>query len=463
MRRFFGPCPRSLTAKNSAPSQRKRRANLRLEPLEARCLPSSTTFTVFNTNDSGTGSLRQAIINANNNPNSAGSVDRVVFSPGIANQTITLTSGDIEITDGVAIVGSGNVKVDGNKQGLKLGTSSRIFEINMSPTSGNVNISNLTLQNGRASGGNGGAIYAYYANKVTLNHVRIQGCEAIGDAESGGEGGGIEVEMGQLVVVNSVITGNTATSVSPTYSYGTGGGISVCSCATLFIQNSTISNNHADKLGAGIHLEGEGTIQGTTISGNVCGGEAGGLCFISTGTLTLTNCTIAKNRGSSVGALYAVTFSVGQVTIQNSTIAQNTAATGVGGIMNLFGEMRLKNTIVASNKAGTAIVDLGNEEGIIDATYCLIQVPGSALAGSTSNHNIIGVAPLLGPLAFNGGPTQTMALLPGSRAINAGDPNFQPPPSTDQRGPGFARVSGGRIDIGAFEVQAAGSGHRGQR
>ena len=60
---------------------------------------------------------------------------------------------------------------------------------------------------------------------------------------------------------------------------------------------------------------------------------------------------------------------------------------------------------------------------------------------------------MLGPLQNNGGPTLTYALLPGSPAIDAGDPNFTPPPDYDQRGPGFVRVFNGRIDVGSFEVQ----------
>jgi hypothetical protein len=63
---------------------------------------------------------------------------------------------------------------------------------------------------------------------------------------------------------------------------------------------------------------------------------------------------------------------------------------------------------------------------------------------------------MLGPLQDNGGPTFTHALLTGSPAINAGDPSFTSPPFYDQRGPGYDRVVGGRIDIGAFEVQAVG-------
>ena len=65
----------------------------------------------------------------------------------------------------------------------------------------------------------------------------------------------------------------------------------------------------------------------------------------------------------------------------------------------------------------------------------------------------INTDPVLGPLQDNGGPTFTHALLPGSPAINTGDPNFVGPPDYDQRGPGYDRVRGGRIDVGSFEVQ----------
>ena len=76
---------------------------------------------------------------------------------------------------------------------------------------------------------------------------------------------------------------------------------------------------------------------------------------------------------------------------------------------------------------------------------------GGYLSGSGDRIN---TDPMLGPLQDNGGPTFTHELLPGSPAINAGDPNFVPPPYYDQRGPSFDRVRNGRIDIGSFEVQA---------
>jgi hypothetical protein len=65
----------------------------------------------------------------------------------------------------------------------------------------------------------------------------------------------------------------------------------------------------------------------------------------------------------------------------------------------------------------------------------------------------INTDPLLGPLQDNGGPTLTYALLPGSPAIDAGDPSFTPPPWYDQRGTDFWRVRNNRVDVGSFEVQ----------
>jgi hypothetical protein len=70
--------------------------------------------------------------------------------------------------------------------------------------------------------------------------------------------------------------------------------------------------------------------------------------------------------------------------------------------------------------------------------------------------DLLDVDPLLGPLQNNGGLTKTMALLPGSPAIDAGDNTNAP--EWDQRGPGYPRIVNGVIDIGAFEVQSDGSG-----
>jgi hypothetical protein len=103
--------------------------------------------------------------------------------------------------------------------------------------------------------------------------------------------------------------------------------------------------------------------------------------------------------------------------------------------------------------------NISNEQGTVTSLgYNLSSDDASGFLNQTSDQN--STDPMLGPLQDNGGPTFTHALLTGSPAINAGDPNFNPnnfnPPMLyDQRGTGFARVVNNRIDIGAFEVQAA--------
>lgn len=108
----------------------------------------------------------------------------------------------------------------------------------------------------------------------------------------------------------------------------------------------------------------------------------------------------------------------------------------------------MRNTILAGNSAVGGAPDLSGKLTISGYNLIGNTQGGSGFAAT----DLLNVNPHLGALQNNGGPTQTMALLSGSPALNAGDPNFVGPPLYDQRGPGFARVSGGRLDIGAFEV-----------
>ncbi len=110
--------------------------------------------------------------------------------------------------------------------------------------------------------------------------------------------------------------------------------------------------------------------------------------------------------------------------------------------------MNLKNNIVAGNSAGKG----SDVYGVVTSDGFNVIGDSSDGIGYTST-DLLNVDPLLGPLADNGGPTLTMALLPGSPAIDAGDNTDAP--EFDQRGPGFPRIVNGTIDIGAFEVQAS--------
>jgi len=106
------------------------------------------------------------------------------------------------------------------------------------------------------------------------------------------------------------------------------------------------------------------------------------------------------------------------------------------------------NSVFKAGSSGTNIVNTGT--GASQGYNISSDDGGGYLTGPGDQIN---TDPLLGPLQNNGGPTFTHALLPGSPAIDAGNPNFTPPPFYDQRGLGFDRVRNGRIDIGSFEVQ----------
>ena len=110
----------------------------------------------------------------------------------------------------------------------------------------------------------------------------------------------------------------------------------------------------------------------------------------------------------------------------------------------------IKNTIFNVSPGGHSIVSDGFNTIMSDG-YNVSSDDGAGYLNGPGDQ--INIDPMLGPLQDNGGPTFTHELLPGSPAIDAGDPNFVPPPDYDQRGPGYDRVRNGRIDIGSFEVQ----------
>src|SRR5262249_47904347 len=290
-------------------------------------------------------------------------------------------------------------------------------------------------------------------------------------------GGGI-ANSGSLTVSNSTVAGNEAFGQAklglPT---GMGGGIYNFSGGTATVSNSTLSGNSANHDGCGIVNSGTLTVSNSTISGNRgdgiynnCGGTAtvssstlsgnrGGGGIYNLGTLTVSNSTLSGNPDGGIINFDTLTVSnstlsgntdhgiynySGMLTVSNSTISGNTANVG-GGIYSYAGGVNLRNTILAGNT------------GYAPDLFGPLTSSGYNLIGNTSGGSgyaptdLLNVNPLLGPLANNGGPTLTHALLPGSPALDAGDNTGAP--AFDQRGPGFPRIVGGTIDIGAFEVQ----------
>ncbi len=385
----------------SRPPRRPALRGWMVEALEGRALRS--TYSVVALGDSGEGALRWAINQADQDPGN----DTITFGPGLAGQTITLTSGPLEIRKP-----SGTLTIQGPGAGqlaISGGGHSQVFSID--PVS-NVTISGLTITGGVAA--NGGGIQ----NNGTLT---LSDCTVQGNSAFGGSGGGI-ANTGSLSVLASTISGNS-TQLAP------GGGLANTGTAT--ISQSTVSGNTTSSAaGGGIANAGTMTIVDSTLSGNTALGSAGG--------------GISNTAG---------------LTLADDTISGNTASGSGGGISNAAGSgatLRLSNTIVAgdtstSDSRTADLADTG-DLGNTDLTGSNDLV-GAGDLGSLQQ-TITGVDPGLGPLQDNGGPTWTEALLPGSPAIGAGNTALVPAGvTTDQRGGTYARIVNGRVDIGAFEVQ----------
>jgi len=226
---------------------------------------------------------------------------------------------------------------------------------------------------------------------------------------------------------------------------GQGGGILNADTATLTIINSTLGGNAAG-LGGGVFNSGTLIIINSTFSSNMAS-EGGGIYNSGSGMLTIIDSTFSGNAASETGG---GVFNIGTLQLANSTVSDNSAAFLAGGVLN-FNNLEIGNTILNRGDSGVSIYS--NGDGLVTSLgYNISSDDGSGIL--TGPGDQINTDPLLGPLQDNGGPTFTHALLPGSPAIESGDPNFTPPPFYDQRGPGFDRVRNGRIDVGSFELQA---------
>jgi hypothetical protein len=271
-----------------------------------------------------------------------------------------------------------------------------------------------------------------------------------GDATTIFDGGG----------VNTVVTiSNTGAHVSLSKvtirngSAGAGGGIN--NSGTLTVSNSTLSENTVYGFGGGIWNGGTLTINNSTLSGNgvvfFFGPRGGGIW--NGGTLTINNSTLSGNseccgsggRGGGISNL-------GVMLMSNSTLSGNRATRGGhgGGISN-GGTATLQNSIVANSPSG------GNCDGTITSNGHNLSSDSTCSFNNTGDLN--NTNPNLGPLQRNGGPTRTMALLPGSPAIDTGNPggctdSQGHPLKTDQRGaPRPDHEDSVGCDRGAYELQ----------
>jgi hypothetical protein len=439
----------------------------------------------------GTGSLRTAITwaNINVNPTSTASGNVINFASGVTSVGINSALPSFNSAHSLPITVNGaGVTVTGTGSGPN---QFGIFSINTGTTvtmngavgnvftitggndpanfggginnAGTLTINNMTITGNAATTG-GGGIY----NSGTL-HIddTVAGTTTISN-NSAGEGGGLMNDVGGTATLGGaggtttvIISGNTATTTSTLIGAFHVGGGGILNEGTLTLTNSTVNGNSANA-GRGIQNISNGspaslTVTGSTISNNFgisgatanLGGGIENAAASGAATLTATNTTISGNAGGGGGI--GQSGASAQTTLTNVTISGNTVSGfggGAAGLDNqLGGTAALLNTIVAGN-TGLDVAGTITSQG-----HNLI---GSGVWTAASG-DMFGVTnPLLAPLgnysAAGQNPTQTIALLPGSKAINTGSNTSVGSnivPATDQRG--VARPQQAIYDIGAFE------------
>ncbi|MDY3551876.1 choice-of-anchor Q domain-containing protein [Gemmata sp. JC717] len=372
-------------------------------PREADSLVVTTTADAVNAFD-GVTSLREAVAYAN----AHAGADTITFAPGVAGGTIVLTGGQLTLSDSAQTIidgGAAGVTLDGNN-------ASRVLFVGYGASAA---LNHLTITRGRGDG-SGGGIY----NQGTLT---VSASTIAGNRANYGSGGGI-YNRGTLTVSASTIAGNRSIDSGGIYNRGTltvsasaivGNSAviyaGICNDAgVLTVSTSTINNNSADNSYGGIYNSGSAVVTASTIANN-SGSNAGGIQN-SGDTLTVSASTITNNAGGGISN------SSGATTTLTSTILTD-GFVGYNGL--------------SASSANNLLVGSGSVGGLSNGANGNVVVPTVAAAG-------------LDPagLKDNGGPTQTIALLPGSPAVGGAATSAG---ATDQRG--VARDA--RPDIGAFE------------
>jgi hypothetical protein len=314
-----------------------------------------------------------------------------------------------------------------------------------------------------SAGGQGGAIFA--CGMLVLHGCTLSG--NVGGNGSSADAGSYFFSNSELGAVPYLIYYDR--SGGPGGPGGTGG---ICSEGSLVLSLCTLSSNAGGAGGSGGYSSGEWPVTGFLTGGAGGSGGPAAVCSLSSNGPILIACTIANNRGGDGGP-----GGSGDGNFYTGTTGQGSGgAGGVGGVSNTnaAAPASVINTIVASDVGGFggsggpwrdsagpagapdlegAFISLGhNFIGQIDGSSGFANGLNSDRCGSGSAP----MDPLLGPLADNGGPTLTRALLHASPALDGGDDALLQRPYVmrrDQRG--YPRKSGAHVDIGAFEFQYA--------
>ncbi len=312
-------------------------------------------------------------------------------------------------------------------------------KLEISDPTASVIISNFTVQNEDSPGQGGGVVIS--DGTVTLRDCAVQNNQAW-------SGGGI-LNLGNLTIERCTISENVAT--------GDFGGGGIDNRGTLVLIDSSVVNNHADTAsasGGGILNRNDDPgeylhIIRTTLSGNSADKWGSALQDQGDGPIWLANVTVTGNTNASGHG--TINISAGKtMDVWNSTIAGNQAGgPGVEGGIMTYSPVILANTILADNDYSNC-----STSGVGAIITSGANIDSGSTCGFTSGPDMPNTDPLLGPLADNGGDTETMALLPGSPALEAGNGticSMFPVDGVDQRG--VTRPIGVGCDIGAYESQ----------
>ena len=474
-------------------------------------LGAETAWLVSNTNDSGPGTLRQAIQDANTGggggitfSNVTGRITLLTPLPTLAANMNILGPG----TNVLTVSGGTNCPIFAASSGSTSVLSRltiadgyyHVYSLAPAPEHNGAGISNagsLKLQSCVISncsvgawGQRGGGIYN--CGDLLMQHCTVAACHSWSGMYEGGEASGIANDA-SFRMEDSRVTGcgggyaiDSRSSLFLTNCFidacgggetDSGGGVSCGGTATVFscivsncgegdpqcggsgilvtgnagITNCTLVDNWGSVWAGGLTVLGTATLCGCAISGN--GGIDGGGVF-NLGTLTLLNCTLSGNRGSVGGS--AIDNGLDYDIMSGSTFQTNATIylvhCTVGYNTNWSGYAAAVNVGTFNCQDSIIGANLASSDfssSLISQGHNLIEnTNGCTILGDPTG-NIYGVDPLLGPLQDNGGPTWTQALLPGSPAIDAGPADGAP--CYDQRG--FPRPKGKAADIGAFEFQ----------
>jgi beta-glucanase (GH16 family) len=376
--------------------------SLRIDLVRVQATPPPTEIAVTNSNDSGSGSLRQALEDI-----ALGGT--ITVDPSLAGGTIFLSSGPLVPVSDVTIDASAapGISIDG-------GATDRVLIVDAGLT---VNLSELTVTNGY-----GFQLAGCVLNNgdLTLDQVTVTGCLMTTD---GGDfwqgGGGIYNGAGSsLSLFDSTVSNNS--------SGWAGGGVYAFFDTDVFVESSTVSGNTAIDVGGGFRGLGDLVILNSTVSGNTSTAWHGGGGFFTDGVTDVINSTVVENLApaGTAGGLFVGTFG-------------DAAAT-----------LNVVNSIVGNNaNFGCFLAPFG--PGPVELNSIGNNVFTDATCNPVASDQVV-ADPVIGPLQDNGGPTLTHGLLPGSPAIDTANPAFCPP--TDQRG--VPRPPGGGCDVGSFEFEA---------